>query len=190
MARRIDQQKRRDLLDQAIEGLAQTGVTDTSLRTLADLMGTSARMLIYYFGSKENLILEVLKHEQQLVGVSEPDVAPTLDGLRAYILADWAALTRGHKKTGVRILEQVFGAACAEDSPYRLYTTQTLTTLTATLAARFVGAGMPAETADLRAHLALSSLQGLLMMYFTAEDPSHIDSTVIRFVDEILLAPW
>jgi hypothetical protein len=49
---------------------------------------------------------------------------------------------------------------------------------------------MPTEIADLRAHLALSSLQGLLMMHFTADDPEHIDSIFRRLVDEVLLAPW
>lgn len=190
MARQIDLEKREDLLDKAEAGLAQLGVNDTPLRTLAAHMGTSARMLIYYFGSKENLILEVLAHQQRRFAATEPDVEPTVESLRGYMLADWEALTRGHKQTGVRILEQVFGAACAENSPFHSYTDETLTGLIQTLAARFAAAGMPTATADLRAHLALSSLQGLLMMYFTADNPDHIDNTFRRLVDEVLLAPW
>ena len=190
MARQTDQRKREELLDRAAEGLAELGVTDTALRTLAGRIGTSARMLIYYFGTKEQLILAVLAHQQQRFAATEPDVDPTLDGIRAYLLADWQSLVTGHKTTSVRILEQVFGAACANNSPYRHYTKDTLTTLTRTLTTRLTQAGMPAETADFRAHLAVSSLQGLLMMHFTAEDPTHIDRTFHRLVDEVLLAPW
>jgi hypothetical protein len=36
--------------------LARTGLVDTSLRSLAAEMGTSARMLVYYFGSDEFLL--------------------------------------------------------------------------------------------------------------------------------------
>jgi len=65
--RPIDHAKREELLAAAGAILARTGVVDTSLRELASRMGTSARMLVYYFGSKEHLILEVLTREQREV---------------------------------------------------------------------------------------------------------------------------
>jgi AcrR family transcriptional regulator len=61
--RPVDHVKREELLASAAAILARTGVVDTSLRSLAAEMGTSARMLVYYFGSKEHLILEVM-HRQ------------------------------------------------------------------------------------------------------------------------------
>ena len=42
-----DEQKREQLLDQAAAVLARRGVVDTSLRSLAAELGTSARMLVY-----------------------------------------------------------------------------------------------------------------------------------------------
>jgi AcrR family transcriptional regulator len=63
--RPIAHAKREKLLVAAGSVLARTGVTDTSLRTLAAEMGTSARMLVYYFGSKEQLILEVMNRQQR-----------------------------------------------------------------------------------------------------------------------------
>ncbi|MDT7648160.1 MAG: hypothetical protein QOC75_5160, partial [Pseudonocardiales bacterium] len=37
------------------------GISDLSLRQLADALGTSHRMLIYHFGSKEGLLTEVVR---------------------------------------------------------------------------------------------------------------------------------
>src|SRR5207244_4387925 len=96
--------------------------------SLAAEMGTSARMLIYYFASKEKLILEVLAHEQRQFA-PDPEVSSSMADLRAYILADWHSITRGERRVSVRILEQVFGAACAQNSPYAAYTAQTLAQL-------------------------------------------------------------
>lgn len=52
---------RKDELTQAlIDCLLQRGLADVSLRPLAAGVGTSARLLVYHFGSKEGLLVEVL----------------------------------------------------------------------------------------------------------------------------------
>lgn len=177
------------MLDEACEVLSRSGVVDTSLRSLATQMGTSARMLIYYFGSKEQLILDVLEYEQ-LRAAPDPEVSPSIDDLRAYILADWDSITRGEKRVSVRILEQVFGAACAQNSPYAAYTAQTLTHLIGNFEARLLAVGMPVDTAATRAVVGLTALQGYLMRYFTAVAPATVDREFLRFVDDVLLAPF
>jgi AcrR family transcriptional regulator len=48
---------RQRLLDAAIEHLGRTGIGDTSLRGLAEALGTSPRMLSYHFGSREGLLV-------------------------------------------------------------------------------------------------------------------------------------
>jgi AcrR family transcriptional regulator len=46
---------KRQLLDAAIACVAANGIGDLSLRRLAAALGTSHRMLIFHFGSKEQL---------------------------------------------------------------------------------------------------------------------------------------
>src|SRR5437868_5292290 len=50
------------LLDQAIDFVAAHGISSLSLRELAAAIGTSHRMLIYHFGSKEGLLIAIV-HE-------------------------------------------------------------------------------------------------------------------------------
>src|SRR5437588_11165036 len=49
------------LLDAAIDHVAQNGLGDLSLRGLAAALGTSHRMLIHHFGSKERLWVEIVR---------------------------------------------------------------------------------------------------------------------------------
>ena len=53
--------KRKALLLESLIGyLVRRGIADLSLRPMAAAVGTSARLLIFHFGSKEQLLLEVL----------------------------------------------------------------------------------------------------------------------------------
>jgi len=55
-----DSARRAELLQALIEYSAEHGLSDVSLRPLAAAVGSSPRMLLYFFGSKEGLIREVL----------------------------------------------------------------------------------------------------------------------------------
>ncbi|MGV9803765.1 TetR/AcrR family transcriptional regulator [Mycobacterium sp. NPDC003449] len=189
MPRPFDHAKREKLVAQATEVLARTGVIDTSLRALAAEMGTSARMLVYYFGSKENLILAVMAGLQDQ-NVPEPKLYTTAEELRQWCLDDWHEITRGGQRARLRILEQVFGAACGQDSPYAAYTAETLAQLTRNAQLRMEAIGMPPATAETRARLALAAIQGLVIDFFTTGDHDRVDDTYRRLVDDVVLAPF
>ena len=49
------------LLDAVVESALTDGIADKSLRAIAAAAGTSHRMLIHHFGSKEGLLVEVIR---------------------------------------------------------------------------------------------------------------------------------
>ena len=74
--------RKAELTDAALDYLIKHGIADLSLRPLAEVLGTSARMLLFYFGSKEGLIQAVLQELQNRLRASfvetcrpEPGVA-------------------------------------------------------------------------------------------------------------------
>src|SRR5436305_2199440 len=80
---------RERLLDGAIEYVAEHGLTDLSLRTMATALGTSHRMLIHHFGSKEKLWVEIVRtveaRQRELLGQLLPDAEQRLaDAMRAW----------------------------------------------------------------------------------------------------------
>src|SRR5690348_15691118 len=56
---------RERLLNLVIDHIQQNGVADFSLREVAAAVGTSHRMLIYHFGSREGLLVAVVQAVEQ-----------------------------------------------------------------------------------------------------------------------------
>jgi AcrR family transcriptional regulator len=61
MARTPDETRRAELLDAVVDYVCAHGVAGLSLRPLAKAVDSSPRVLLYYFGSKEDLVTEVLE---------------------------------------------------------------------------------------------------------------------------------
>jgi AcrR family transcriptional regulator len=60
MARPVDTERKTRTLGAAAAYVLEHGLAGLSLRPLADALGTSPRMLLYDFGSKEQLVREIL----------------------------------------------------------------------------------------------------------------------------------
>ncbi|MFD6219436.1 TetR/AcrR family transcriptional regulator [Nocardia asteroides] len=112
MARPLDHRKRAELLAGVVAYIATHGLAELSLRPLAAALGTSSRMLIYYFGTKEELLVQALATQR-------PDLAAVFGGvtepaqLRDRLTAFFDLNTDGAEADSVRVLLQVLGAACA-----------------------------------------------------------------------------
>jgi AcrR family transcriptional regulator len=60
MVRTVNEQRPVQLLDAIIGHLIAHGVAELSLRPLAKAVGSSPRVLLYYFGSKEEIVVKAL----------------------------------------------------------------------------------------------------------------------------------
>src|SRR3954452_18754003 len=67
---------RRRLLDAAIDYVAGHGLSDLSLRRLAEELGTSHRMLIHHFGSKEGLWVAIVREVEARQLAAIGDIVP------------------------------------------------------------------------------------------------------------------
>src|ERR1051326_4427352 len=98
------------LLAAAMDRVAAVGLQDHSLRELAAAIGTSHRMLIYHFGSKEGLmraIVEEVEAQQRaffaqfLGNLSVPPVAAAL--------AFWQRVADPSLSNNVRLFFELYG---------------------------------------------------------------------------------
>ena len=102
-------QRRLELLDRIVASLLEHGVGDLSLRPLAERAGTSARLLIYHFDSKENLVAtaldEVRRRVEQDLGEAarHEHIRSPADLLRFFW--DWAL--RAENRNAFRLLFEV-----------------------------------------------------------------------------------
>src|SRR5436305_11323417 len=107
-----DKPPRQKLLDAAIEYVAQNGISDVSLRTLAAALGTSHRMLIHHFGSKEALWVDIVRtveaRQRELLADILPDPeAPLADAMRDW----WKHISDPALWPNERLFFEIYGQA-------------------------------------------------------------------------------
>ncbi len=74
--------RRQQILDAAVELFASKGYRGTGVAALGERVGMTATGLLYYFGSKERLLHEVVA-EREIADARDTDLPLTLEGLRA-----------------------------------------------------------------------------------------------------------
>lgn len=82
--------RRDDLLQRVTDHVLEHGLIGLTLRPVAAAIGTSDRMLIYHFESRDALISAVVDAANQR-GVDAIDTLPAVPGVRAGVNALWAA---------------------------------------------------------------------------------------------------
>jgi AcrR family transcriptional regulator len=68
--------RRRELLDGATLWATENGLATLSLRPVAKAIGTSDRMLIYWFGSRDGLLAAIAEHAGDALSLALPAVDP------------------------------------------------------------------------------------------------------------------
>lgn len=182
MARPLDQDRRRQILEQTLAYAAEHGLADLSLRPLANALGTSDRMLLHYFGSKENLI-------GQALAAGRPDVPALLDEDTPQPLADlarrlWLDMTNGgEQEPRVRLLLQVLALAITDPNTYTEYARGAIADWIDPLISSFRSNGMQAAEAQARATAIVSGLRGLALDSYVTGDRARTTAAA-----EVLIA--
>ena len=105
--------RRTELLGRIVDEFLARGVADLSLRPLAERVGTSARLLIYHFDSKEQLVAAALAEVRQHIGASlrarAVEVQP--ETLNALVMMVWDWATEPPNQRYFRLLFEVDGLA-------------------------------------------------------------------------------
>lgn len=102
MARKPDGALRRELVERALDYVMENGLSDLSLKPMAEAIGSTPSLLLYHFESKDALIGAIIKagrarqqaimQSVDLSGRSESESARIL--WRAWSKPKWLALTR------------------------------------------------------------------------------------------------
>jgi AcrR family transcriptional regulator len=80
--------RREEMLDQVVDHVLEHGLIGLTLRPLAAAIGTSDRMLIYHFGSRDELVTAVVTRTNDRA-VAEIRKLEPADGVRAGVNALW-----------------------------------------------------------------------------------------------------
>ena len=112
---------RENLLPLLAAHVLEHGIAGLSLRPLAKAAGTSDRMLLYHFGSKDNLVADLLAFISSGFQLALDEVLPTGRlASRAAVLEAVAAATRGPSFGPYLVLwGQIVAGAAQGEAAYR-----------------------------------------------------------------------
>jgi len=181
MARPVDPQRRGKTLAKATDYVLEHGIAGLSLRPLAAALGTSTRMLLYDFGSKEALISAILAEARRREAALLTEHAPTA-GSREDLLRDiWSWISAPEQRPFLRLFFEVYVDAIRHPEAYpadgKAMVTDWLTALGATLT----------EGDAVTTTLVIAVIRGLLLDVLATGDQVRVDAALDRFAG--LLGP-
>ena len=165
---------RDSLLSDAVQHFAKNGIGDASLRSIAGSIGTSHRMLIYHFGSREGLLAEVVRTVEQ----QQRDLLATLSRTDRPIAeqADefWRRVTEAALIYGPLFFE--LSAHAMQDLPHtEALKGDLISVWLPPLIELCVRAGIPPDEAPAYARLGLAASRGLLFDLLLTGDRVGVD---------------
>lgn len=170
MPRPPDPAKRRDLLDRVRDYVMQNGVVDLSLRPLAKALGTSDRMLLYYFGTKERMVAEALDiyerrpllRTRELLEAVGPPASPA--DLRRFMEEVWRQFGDPDVRAALPLYFEIMSASVLHPGRYGPFMSGIVSEWTRLLTSVFRDLGMAQERAHTQATLLADATLGLLMV--------------------------
>lgn len=185
MARPLDHDKRIQLLRDVVRYISEHGLVDLSLRPLAAALGTSSRMLIYYFGTKEELLVQALSTQHPDLGAPFAEVSD-LESLRLRLEDLWASTTVGESSVSAGILLQVIGVAPQQRGLYEDFAHAAIDRLVGALADAITRCGCTRAYAASTATVAVSGLRGILQDRLVTSDAERTDHAATELIDLVV----
>jgi AcrR family transcriptional regulator len=168
---------RDELLGRILDVAAHGGLADRSLREIAAGVGTSHRMLLYHFGSREGLLTAVIvamEARQRATMAALAETAATPGDLMTGV---WQAVSSPEARPFVRLFFEVFALAARGAAPGLTGLTTSWLDDAERAAERL---GVAADRAALRLGVAVT--RGLLIDLLAGEDPGEVDAAYNLFV--------
>lgn len=175
MARPPDLARRRQLLDAVFEEFAAGGVGDRSLRELAAAVGTSHRMLLHHFGSREDMLVAIVEEAERRQMALVPDLPMNpVEGFAAM----WTDLRRPELRPVERLFFECYARAAQGEKPF---TRMVPGAVDGWLGEVEANADAPYNRA--MARLGLAVTRGLLLDLVATNDEAGVDAAAKAFVN-------
>jgi AcrR family transcriptional regulator len=180
------------LLTAATDHITASGVSDLTLRGLAAGIGTSHRMLIYHFDSKEGLLVEVIKlvEQRQRAALSELEFDTGLSG-PAITRAFWRRLSAPDLAANERLFYEIYGQALQGRPGTTALLDGIVDSWLAPVLELLDRLGFPHQYAAAQARLGVAVTRGLLLDLLATGDRAACDAAMEQYIrlSEAFLTP-
>lgn len=176
MSRKANAQRPGELRRAVVEYLTRNGLADLSLRPLAKAIGSSPRVLLYHFGSKENMVVEILAEvrRQQLLSLGQIE-GETFAEVCTLV---WKKMSAADSEPIFRLFFEAYGMALRRPRLYRTFLHSTVGEWLRLIADPLRNEGVPLEKAQAFATVLIAGLRGFMLDYCNTRDRKRVDHAV------------
>ncbi len=188
MSRTANKKRPGELCNAIVQYLVRHGLSDLSLRPLAKAIGSSPRVLLYYFGSREKMVVEVLAEIRQRQRATYGQMqAATFEQACCTI---WKHMSAPDCEPLFRLFFEAYGLALCHPKLYKDFLRSTIEDWLKFVASPLHREGYKRKQARAFATVLLAGLRGFMLDYCATRDRKRLDRAVnlwLRTLDSILL---
>lgn len=183
VSRRPDPARKPALLEQILDYLLDKPLTSLSLRPLANALGVSTFTLVYHFGSRDELVSEIVRAISQRSHAVAADVGERPATIETYVKGlelswEWAAQERS-----IRLLRLEFEAALLEAHDRgHTHTRETFASWQALGRDVLLELGFSPAEAEAESRLAVDTVMGLQYDLIVNRDVERATASFRRFI--------
>lgn len=158
------------------------GLSDLSLRPLAKAVGSSPRVLLYYFGSKEELVAAIFRavrewQSKTLLLAGESNTFGQISR-RA-----WNEIARPGNIHGLQFFFESYGQAVRHRKQYKAFLHGCFEDWIGRFATLFMDAGVDRQRAEAMATVLLSGLRGFALDYCATRNRERVEQALEIWIE-------
>lgn len=176
MSRTVNEKRPEELRAAIVRYLVRHGLTGLSLRPLAKAVGSSPRVLLYYFGSKEKLVIEVLAEVRQRQRTSNGGVEAASFAEESRMV--WKQMSGDDSEPLFRLFFEAYGIALRRPRVYKEFLRATIEDWLQLIAEPLCREGCARKEARAFATVVLDAFRGFMLDYCTTHDRKRVDHAV------------
>lgn len=180
--------RKSELLEKMLAFALEQGISDASLRPLAAALGTNARMLIYHFGSKEEMVVELLDRaraaQEELLRSAVIELPA--DNLEEKLSRLWHAMSSKRNEAYARLFFEAYGLGVQGRPEYSVALKSSVTYLGGLIEQMVVESGRARAEAKLMSSVLAATFRGLLLDLLVANDRNRVNATAFHVIEQTL----
>jgi AcrR family transcriptional regulator len=188
--RHTDEAHRTDLLDRAVDFVCSHGLSDLSLRPLAKALGTSPRTLLYYFGSKDDLVVEIIRRargrQQTMMGNLKMTADMPAGSVFRLLWRHWSQPSRVPLMS---LFFEIYAMAIADSSRFPGFLENAIEEWLVALEPCSTLPGFDRERARALATIFIATFRGFMLDLAATDDRPRIDAAVAMWISFFESAP-
>jgi len=190
VSRTANSERPEELLDEIVDHLVAKGVGELSLRPLAKAVGSSPRVLLYYFGSKEDLVVKALARlRERQRGTYERMKAAKFATAEDACRAIWKSMSAPQSEPLFRMFFDGYAMALRHPRRFSEFLHTAVEDWLSFLASPLVNRGCSEPEARAYATVVIAGFRGFMLDYCASRDRARVDRAVEMWLKALNTIP-